>query len=205
VSDILDSPTGATPLTAGDFEGLIPTWIATKSDLNRAEQANIGVASVWAFDRKLKISDLTQGWLKNLHRRMFDEVWRWAGSYRQTDTNIGVPWYEIQTSVEQLILDVHAQTQNPDTQPWSIDEIAVRFHHRLVSIHPFPNGNGRHARLAADVIAIGLGGGRFGWGAGVQLYDVGPARDEYLTELRRADREGDYAGLIAFARRTAQV
>jgi Fic-DOC domain mobile mystery protein B len=201
VSGILGGPTGATPLTAEDFEGLIPTWIATKSDLNRAEQTNIAIASVSAFGRKLKINDLTQGWLKELHRRMFDEVWRWAGGYRRTDTNIGVPWHEIQTSVEQLILDVRAQTQDLGTQSWSIDEIAVRFHHRLVSIHPFPNGNGRHARLAADVIVIGLGGDRFGWGAGVQLHDVGPTRDEYLAELKRADREGDYEWLIAFARR----
>ena len=200
---MFESPDGATPLTPEDIAGLIPTWMATKADLNGAEQANIAVATVWAFDRKLRIGDLNQAWLRELHRRMFDDVWLWAGIYRQTDTNIGMPWHEIQTSVEQLTRDLHEQTREPERQPWSVDEIAVRFHHRLVSIHPFRNGNGRHARLVADVIATSLGKEPFGWGEGAPLFKVGPARDEYLGALRAADSVGDYAALLAFARRTA--
>jgi Fic-DOC domain mobile mystery protein B len=132
---------------------------------------------------------------------MFDAVWRWAGSYRETDTNLGVPWFEIQVAVEELIRDLNAQSA---AGGWSVDEIAVRFHHRLVSIHPFPNGNGRHARLAADVIVETLGGVRFEWGARAQLSDAGRARDEYLAALKCADGEGDFAPLLSFARLTGE-
>ena len=200
MSTLSDHPKGATPLTEEDLDGLIPTWVATRADLNQAEQRNIAVAAVWAYGRRFRVDTLTQEWLKDLHRRMFEQVWRWAGGYRKVDTNIGDPWYEIQTSVEQLVLDVHEQCSN---EVWPPDEIAVRFHHRLVSIHPFRNGNGRHARLAADVIVMGLEQEVFPWGAGAELTDVGPAREEYLAALQTADRDGNYSDLLAFARQSA--
>lgn len=200
MSRFSDQPKGATPPTEEDLEGLIPTWVTTRADLNQAEQRNIAIATVWAYGRRSSVETLTQEWLKDLHRRMFDQVWRWAGRYRRVDTNIGVPWYEIHTSVEQLVLDVREQSSNDLT--WPPDEIAVRFHHRLVSIHPFPNGNGRHARLAADVIVMGMGLELFAWGAGAELSDVGPARKDYLAALHTADRDGNYSDLLAFARRS---
>lgn len=197
MSGIFGGPPGSTPLQLEDQEGLKPTWIATRGDLNRAEQENIAIATVWVLNRRWKTESFTQEWLRGLHRRMFDAVWRWAGSYRRTDANVGLPWFEIPVSVEDLIRDLSAQAGSSGL---SADEVAVRFHHRLVSIHPFPNGNGRHARLAADVLVETLGGVRFDWGAGAELSNAGRVRDEYLVALRRADREGDFAPLLAFAR-----
>lgn len=195
-------PRGATPLTEEDLEGLLPTWIATRSDLNQAEQRNIAAATTWVYGQRFEPEDLTQSWLKDLHRRMFDRVWRWAGRYRSVDTNIGVAWYEIQTAVEELVLDVHEQCRAKE-RAWTNDETAIRFHHRLVAIHPFPNGNGRHARLAADVLVVALGEERFAWGAGAQLSERGPMRQEYLDALRIADSAATYSELLAFARRSS--
>lgn len=196
MSGIFEASPGATPLEPEDQEGLIPTWIATRHDLNRAEQQNIATAAVWLRGRSWTISDLSQAWLKDLHRRMFGTVWVWAGSYRRTDTNLGIAWFEIPAAVKQLIQDLGTQSASRD---WSADEIAVRFHHQLVCIHPFPNGNGRHARLSADALVEMLGAGRFEWGAGSRLLDAGRAREEYLDALRHADR-GDFAALLRFAR-----
>ena len=194
-----EEPEGATPLDPSDQEELIPTWIATREDLNVAEQENVASAMVWALGRKWLIDDMDQGLLKELHRRMFCDVWRWAGSYRKSDTNIGASWPEIPASVENLVRDLKEQTAGPSLA-WPADEVAIRFHHRLASIHPFPNGNGRHARLAADLVVVALGGSRFGWGAGSQLSGRGPGRDEYLRALRTADATGDHSALLAFAR-----
>lgn len=196
MSDIFEDPPGATPLEPDDQEGLIPTWIATRDDLNNAEQQSIAIAMVWLRARRWTIGDLTQGWLKDLHRRMFDPVWVWAGSYRRADTNLGIAWFDIPAAVEQLIQDLGTQNS---IRAWSPDEIAIRFHHRLVCIHPFPNGNGRHARLSADAVVEALGGLRFGWGADAHLLDAGLAREAYLSALRHADRD-DLAPLLEFAR-----
>jgi fido (protein-threonine AMPylation protein) len=118
-----------------------------------------------------------------------------------TDTNIGVPWYEIPSATQNMLLDLREQTADIDHLPWPADELAVRFHHRLVLIHPFPNGNGRHGRLAADLVLVALGRSRFAWGAGTDLVGAGPDRFEYLDALREADSTGNYAGLLAFAKR----
>lgn len=124
------------------------------------------------------------------------DVWRWAGSFRRRDTNIGLPWGQVQTAVEALTLDLAAQVQGG---VWSPDEIAVRFHHQLAWIHPFRNGNGRHARLAADVVVTILGRRPFEWGASGDLTDEGPARHDYLAALKSADGL-DYSALLSFAR-----
>ena len=197
MSDIFDGPPGSSPLQAEEQEGLLPTWIATRRDLNAAEQQNIARATVWVGGRRWGLSDIDALWLKDLHRRMFDDTWRWAGTFRRSGTNIGVPWPEIPTAVEGLIRDVRVQVEGG---VWSADEIAVRFHHQLVLIHPFPNGNGRHARLAADVAVEALGQKRFEWGAEAELTDGGELRDAYIAALQRADRDGDIAPLLAFAR-----
>lgn len=196
MSDIFEDPPGATPLEPDDQEGLIPTWIATRDDLNKAEQQNIAMAMVWLRARRWTMGDLTQGWLKDLHRRMFDSVWVWAGLYRRADTNLGIAWFEVPAAVEQLIQDLGTQSS---IRAWSADEIAIRFHHRLVCIHPYPNGNGRHARLSADALVEALGGLRFDWGAGAHLLDAGLAREAYLSALRHADGD-DFAPLLEFAR-----
>ena len=200
MTSLFEGPAGSTPLEPEDQEGLVPTWIATRADLNAAEQANVARATTWVFGRPWRIDSFSQTWLMNLHRRMFRDVWRWAGTYRRRDTNIGVPWPQISTSVEMLLGDLLAQTDDPGTRPWTADEVGIRFHHRLVSIHPFVNGNGRHARLAADVLVVALGQERYPWGGGSDLAESGAVRDEYLSALRTADRTGDYVPLLRFGR-----
>lgn len=179
---------------------MIPTWVSNRGELNDVEQENIAEATLWASRRSWSADEFRQQWLKGLHKRMFDKVWKWAGQYRQSDTNIGEAWQQIPISTETLLLDLREQMTDVDQLPWPAAELAVRFHHRLVSIHPFPNGNGRHARLAADIVLMALDQPPFGWGAGSQIAELGPVRTEYLDALRTADA-GDYALLISFATR----
>lgn len=200
--DLGEEPDGATPLGPDDIEGLIPTWVATRGDLNIAEQSNIARALEWASSRRGPRSLgtlLTDAAMRELHRRMFADVWKWAGHYRQRDTNIGAHWPYIPTQMRDLLGDVRLQTADLTCPAWPADELAVRFHYRLVLIHPFANGNGRHARLAADLLAEALGGTAFTWGAN----DPGPAgsaRERYLNALRDADASGEFEQLVRFAR-----
>jgi len=200
--DLFDEPAGATPLEPDDAKGLIPTWVATRGDLNAAEQANIAKAVAWVSSRggpHSMAALLQEETMKRLHRRMFGDVWKWAGHYRKHDTNMGTHWPYIHTQVRELLADVITQTSELDALPWPADELAVRFHHRLVVVHPFPNGNGRHSRLAADLLVALLGEPVFSWGA-ENLNESGAARAAYLDALRRADSVYDYEPLVAFAR-----
>ena len=195
-------PEGATPLDPEDAAQLIPTWVATRADLNAVEQANIGQAIVWASSRNgpTTLADLlSEQMMREIHARMFGDVWKWAGMYRKHDTNLGVYWPYIQTHVRDLVADIAVQTADADALPWSPDELAVRFHHRLVVVHPFPNGNGRHARLAADLLVSRLGRPVFTWGA-EDLSSPGESRSSYLAALRHADESSDYQPLTSFAR-----
>jgi Fic-DOC domain mobile mystery protein B len=87
----------------------------------------------------------------------------WAGQFRKTPRNIGVDACQIGPMLRQLLDDVRYWVEH---QTYAPDEIAVRFHHRLVWIRPFPNGNGRSSRLAADLLITQLGSERFSWGSG---------------------------------------
>ncbi len=138
---------------------------------------------------------LAEEFLYQLHRRMFGSIWRWAGEVRRTNTNIGVDKSVIRVEVRKLIDDARFWR---DEAVYGVDEIGVRFHHRLVWIHPFPNGNGRHARLMADLIAEQDGQPRFSWGDGA-LVSTSDLRAAYIAALREADG-GDLAALLAFAR-----
>jgi Fic-DOC domain mobile mystery protein B len=183
----------STPLMPDERNGLKLTYITLRHELNEAEANNILQAEVWAFARRRDVVD--EGFLKRLHEKMFREVWRWAGKYRTTERNLGIALYQIQTDMRQLIDDVRYWIENQSYEP---DEIAVRFHHRLVFIHPFPNGNGRWSRLASDLLIVALGGKRFTWGS-ANLQDRGTVRRAYITALHAAD-EHDPRPLIAFAR-----
>ena len=183
----------ATPLTAEEREALIPTYITLRRELNEAEQIGISDADRWAFARQREVLD--EAFLKRLHKRMFGKVWRWAGQYRTTPRNIGVDAYRIAPELHQLLGDVRYWIAHRTHPP---DEIAGRFHHRLVFIHPFPNGNGRHARLAADLLVAALGEPRFTWGR-ANLTEAKATRDAYVAALRAADRH-EIAPLLAFAR-----
>ncbi len=199
MTSLFSGPPGSTPIEPDDQAQLIPTWIATRGDLNSAEQVNIVRAATWLSGRAWSSGEiLTQDWLKGLHARMLGDVWSWAGRYRHHETNLGVAPADVAVSVEALLADARAQIANGPDSAWAADEVAVRFHHRLVSIHPFVNGNGRHARLAGDALAVALGESRFSWGGDFDLNDPGAVREEYLAALRAADA-GDIAALLRFA------
>lgn len=183
-----------TPLTAEEREQLIPTYITLRSELNEAEQINIAQANRWLRQGR-KRDVLDDAFLRELHRRMFAEVWKWAGQYRLTPRNIGIEAYRIAMEVRALVDDARYWADNGTYPP---DEIAVRFSHRLVSIHPFPNGNGRHSRLAGDLLAMQLGQPRFTWGS-ASLVDAGATRKAYVAALQAADA-GDIDALLEFAR-----
>ena len=182
-----------TPLTAEEREQLIPAYITLRHELNEAEQVNIGEALRWARSRKRDVLD--QDFLSELHRRMFGDVWRWAGQYRTTPRNIGVDAYRIAMDVRQLVDDARYWVEHGTFPP---DETAVRFSHRLVAIHPFPNGNGRLSRLVGDLLARQLGQPAFSWGR-TNLIDAGATRARYVQALRAADNH-DIELLLLFAR-----
>jgi Fic-DOC domain mobile mystery protein B len=182
----LDYPPGATPLDPDERTGLIPGHITTQGELNEWEQLNIVQGEQWA--RKQRREILTDDFLRQLHQQMFGETWKWAGEFRKSDKNIGV-------ELKKLLDDVRYQIEYGS---YPADEIAVRFHHCLVAIHPFPNGNGRHARLMADLLVERLGRARFTWGSR-SLIDAGETRQRYIAALQTADAR-DIAPLLAFAR-----
>lgn len=174
-------PDGATALTAEELDELIPKHLTTKAELNEWEQANILEAQDWRGRPKQL---LTRKYVTELHRRMFGNTWRWAGQFRRTLKNIGVPPEVLATELEKLLADVGYWVEHKTYPP---DEIGVRFHHRLVAIHLFPNGNGRHAREITDRLLVHLGQPRLTWGAAT-LNVQGEARTRYLEALRAADR-----------------
>lgn len=184
---------GQTPLTEEENEQLIPAYITLRHELNEAEQANILEAEEWAFTRKREV--LSEKFLDNLHKRMLGRVWRWAGKHRQSNKNIGIDAYRIQTELRQLLDDCEFWISN---NTYDVDEIAARFHHRLVLIHAYPNGNGRHARLATDLLLVPLDRVRFSWGR-ANLVEASKTRTEYIEALRAADNH-DINPLVQFAR-----
>jgi Fic-DOC domain mobile mystery protein B len=186
---------GKTPLTADELTDLIPS-LSTKEELNEWERENIIEGREWAErDRTPATEMLSDGYIRKLHLKMFDQTWKWAGQYRKTEKNIGVPVHRIREELVILLGDAKYWIEH-DT--YSADEIALRFHHRLIQVCPFPNGNGRHARLIADVLAMKRGRPVFSWGA-ADLVKTGEARSHYLRAIRAADA-GDIQPLLIFAR-----
>jgi Fic-DOC domain mobile mystery protein B len=185
---------GNTPLSADELADLVPS-LATKEELNEWERENILLAREWTTRNRTRLSDIASDrYVRKLHLQMFDQTWKWAGQYRRTEKNLGVPFEEIRERLATLFGDVRYWMENT-TYPH--DEIAVRLHHRLVVIHPFPNGNGRHARLVADVLVAKLGRPALTWGS-TDLIQQGGARVRYLAALRLADC-GDLQPLVEFA------
>lgn len=182
-----------TPLEAEEREQLIPSYITLRSELNEAELTNIADARKWLSSRRREVLDA--GFLNELHKRMYGDVWKWAGTYRTTARNIGVDAYLIANQLYQTIDDAKFWIANTTFPP---DEIAVRFSHRVVAIHPYPNGNGRFSRMVGDLLAIELGQPRFTWGQ-VNLVDPSETRKAYIAALKAADA-GDISPLVQFAR-----
>ncbi len=190
----LEYPTGATPLDPDEAQGLIPRHISTQGQLNEWEQQNLLRAEEWVFSRR-RGDVLAVDFIKRLHKRMFDKTWRWAGAFRRSDKNIGVDWREIEVQLGLLCLDIKTQLE---TRSVPLDEAAARFHHRMTRIHPFVNGNGRHARLLTDVLLVRNGADRFSWGS-ADLEQAGDARTRYIAALRAADAR-DCSRLLKFVR-----
>ena len=187
-------PEGATPFNQDDAAALIPKHITTQNQLNEWEQANIIEGERWLFLRKRR-NLLTLEFIKTLHKKMFDKTWKWAGKFRNYNTNIGVAYPLIQESLKALCDDVAYWIKN---KVYSIDEICVRFHHQLVAIHAFSNGNGRHARLMTDALLNQLGEAHFSWGKH-NLIKQSETRNQYIKALRDADK-GNYNTLMKFVR-----
>jgi Fic-DOC domain mobile mystery protein B len=193
MTDLFHADNDATPLTEEARNGLIPTHVALRGELNELEQQNIAKAHRWAFARKRDV--LSEAYLRGLHRRMFKDVWRWAGRYRTAELNLGIAPYLIQPQLRQIVDDARFGIEH---QSYAPDELAVRFHHRLVSVHPFHNGNGRWSRLAGDLLIVQQGGPQFTWGS-ANIQAQGDMRQAYIDALKAADAH-DLAPLIAFAR-----
>lgn len=193
MSGLFDEPGGATPLEPEERDGLLQTWITYRGELNGAEQTNIAAGTAWAYRRRRDI--LTEDFTKRLHGKMFGEVWAWAGTFRLTERNIGIDPARIPIELRMALDDARHWVENRTYPP---DEIAVRFHHRLVAIHPFPNGNGRTARLMADLLVARFGQEPFTWGR-VALTDLSETRSRYVAALRAADGY-DIVPLLEFAR-----
>ena len=192
--DIFEADDNSTPLTAEEKDGLKLKWITLRSELNEAEARNIAQAQVWLISNKNK-DIFSDTFLRELHKKMFGDVWKWAGNYRTSERNIGVAPYQIPIKLMQLFDDVQFWIQN---KTYSNREIAVRLHHKLVQIHPFPNGNGRASRLMADLVLEKLEGSKLYWG-NTNLVNVSEIRSSYIAALRKADA-GDYADLIEFTK-----
>ncbi len=182
-------PGGATPIDPDEAEGLIPGHIQTRGELNAWEQQNIIEAARWV--RMATEPALHEPTILELHKRMFDRTWEWAGRYRTSDKNIGVFWAEIGVEIRKF---VDGGAYWLEHQVHSVDEAAARLHHRLVLIHPFPDGNGRHARLWCDLLLRQNGRPMFSWSS-EELDRAGESRQRYIEALRKADGE-DFGPLL---------
>jgi Fic-DOC domain mobile mystery protein B len=195
-TDLFQEPDDATPLDPALRGDLIQTWVTTRADLNEAEQENIVKGMAWARRRRGGAETLlNDDFSKNLHKQMFGEVWTWAGGYRQNELNIGIAPHLVVAEMPAMFDNTSFWVENKTFPP---DEIAVRLHHRLTQIHGFPNGNGRHARMMADLLIEKLGGKAFTWGSGT-LHETGALRNAYVSALQAADNH-DFGPLLAFVR-----
>jgi Fic-DOC domain mobile mystery protein B len=192
---IANEPEGATPVDPDEMDGLKFKHVTTRDELNELEQANVESGLLW-LDRRRKTDVLTEQFTLELHRRLFGDVWTWAGQFRKTEKNIGIDPLQISVQLRMLLDDARYWADNSTYTPL---EAGARFHHRLVKIHPFPNGNGRHARIAADTyITDRFRHAPIDWAAGHDLQHKNERRDAYIKALRAADA-GDYGPLFAFA------
>ncbi len=197
MTDIFEPLEGATPIPPDEQRKLIPTWVQTREDLNVAEEDNITKGHAWAQRRKVKPPTLTtERFSRQLHKNMFGDVWKWAGRYREIELEgVGVPRWQIASKSAELFEQFTYWIGN---NPFSADELAVRFHHQLALVHPYTNGNGRHSRMMGDLLVVKLGGKPFTWGSG-NLQDDGELRRTYIAALKKADA-GDITDLLTFAR-----
>lgn len=194
MSNFIDYPDGATPLDPDELEGLRYKHVSTRGELDELEQANIDAGLQWLKKQK-KPDVLTEGFVRALHEKLFGKVWKWAGTFRQTEKNIGVDPIQIAVQLRQLLDNTQYWIEHETFPPI---ELAARFHHELVRIHPFPNGNGRHSRIMADAVLTKLmDEPAIDWAGGYQLEKMNERRDQYIAALRKADGH-DFEELFKF-------
>ncbi|HLO91992.1 MAG TPA: mobile mystery protein B [Lentimicrobium sp.] len=193
----IDYIEGQTPLDEDEKDGLLIPTIGTRGELDEFEQQNIEHAIQWAMGRMFKPELIfTEEFILLVHKKMFAEVWKWAGEFRKTNKNIGVDKWQIPVELKYLLDDALYWHKNNIYTP---DELAIRFKHRMVSIHCFANGNGRHSRLIADIIIEKIYKlPVFTWGA-ANLNKIGNNRTTYIKAIKDADK-GDITNLLVFAR-----
>lgn len=193
----LSNENGQTPLEEEEIENLLLPTISTRGELDEFEQANIQKAVEWSLKLRLSLHEvLSIAFIKELHLKMFSEVWRWAGTFRRSNKNLGVDKFLINEALYKLTEDCKYWIEN---KTFPEDEIAVRYKYMLVTIHPFPNGNGRHSRISGDILVSKvLKRPVFSWG-GRSLGKTGELRARYLQALSSAD-QGDINPLLQFAR-----
>lgn len=196
----MEYPEGATPLDPNELGGLKHKHITTRGELDELEQANIELGLLWLARQRSEV--LTDDFAVTLHKRLFGDVWDWAGSFRRTGKNIGVDPIQIGVQLRQLMDDAQYWAKN-DTYPAS--EAAIRLHHRLVYIHPFPNGNGRHARIMADAALERVYKAQpIDWAGGHDLQKMNDRRTAYIAALKAADG-GDIGPLLKFVEPRADL
>ena len=193
----LDYNDGQSPLEEEEKEDLLIKTVTTQTELDELEQLNIEKAVAWTIGKKFKPATIfTEKFIKKVHKQMFGDVWKWAGKFRKSAKNIGVAWVEIAVEVKYLLDDTKYWIENKTYSP---HEIAIRFKHRLVKIHCFPNGNGRHSRLMADIIIESVfNKDVFPWHSS-NMVKPDETRKEYIAAIRAGDR-GNIQPLIEFAR-----
>lgn len=185
-------PYGATPLNNDEIYNLVPNHLSTQSELNEWEQYNIILGEEWALkQRKRDIFSIE--FTQKLHQKMFNKTWKWAGKFRQRDTNIGINPIYIRQELAILFDNTKYQLSH---NIYGLKEIAARLHHRLVFVHPFPNGNGRFSRLFADLFLLNNNEARFSWGR-ENLVEDNSVRKLYIEALQAADNN-NFSKLIAF-------
>jgi len=194
MSGIGDEPDGATPLDPDELDGLKFSHVTTRGELDELEQINIESGLLW-IQRRRKSAPLTEKFIRDLHKHLFGDVWRWAGTFRLTEKNIGIDPFQIGVQLQHLLGDARYWVDHETYEPL---EAAARFHHRLVQIHCFPNGNGRHARIMTDVyLQECLNHTPIDWAGGFDLMKSNKRRNDYIAALRAADR-GEYELLFEF-------
>lgn len=193
-SNLVDYPDGATPLDPDELDGLKFKHVSTRGELDQLEQAGITEGLKW-LDKQKNPDVLSEAFVLELHKRLFGSVWKWTGTFRRTEKNIGVDPIQIAIQLRQLLDDAKYWVEHGTYSP---KELAARFHHKLVFIHPFPNGNGRHARIMADAVLTKLlNEPAIDWAGGYRLEAMNERRDQYIAALRAADGH-DMSALLEF-------
>ncbi|HBH79510.1 MAG TPA: mobile mystery protein B [Nitrospira sp.] len=186
--------------TSGDdISGLILAHLETRAERNVAEAQAISLAyDKYIFEARRKKQGtrwLTDEFIRNVHQDMLGSIWDWAGKYRRDNLNIGMDWHLIPEQVRLLCDDFLHWDAQASTMP--VLEVAARLQNRLTKIHPFRNGNGRHARLMTDIFFLSRRHPLLEWPQTQLMSEGHQIRAQYITAMQDAD-QGDFSSLVKF-------